>query len=128
MGAFANFATEGTGFSSKFPGIKPLIVTLPSQFYFPVKREINLAHGCISSYAESIENVLSRPEKGTAICIVIGGAEEALNAHPNNYDLKLATRKGFIKLALKHGSWLVPMYNFGENNAYDQVNFYKKYE
>uniref|UniRef100_A0A914CZ44 diacylglycerol O-acyltransferase n=1 Tax=Acrobeloides nanus TaxID=290746 RepID=A0A914CZ44_9BILA len=122
LGAFANFATEATGFSVKFPGIKPLIVTLPSQFYFALKREINLAHGAISSYAESIENALNGSKKGTAICIVVGGAEEALNARPDNYDLKLATRKGFVKLAIRNGAWLVPMYNFGENNAYGQVD------
>lgn len=52
---------------------------------------------------------------------MIGGAEEALNSRPDNYDLKLATRKGFVKLAIKHGAWLVPMYNFGETSAYDQV-------
>ena len=30
-GAFANFATEGSGFSKKFPGIKPHVMTLKSK-------------------------------------------------------------------------------------------------
>lgn len=78
--------------------------------------------GAVSSEKESIEYLLSGP-KGNAIGIVLGGAEEALDAHPDNYDLRLSSRKGFVKLAIKHGAHLVPMYNFGENKAYDQVNF-----
>jgi 2-acylglycerol O-acyltransferase 2 len=121
FGLFGNIATESTGFSRLFPGIKPLIVTLPIVFYLPFRREVNLAHGSISSDAKSIENALQEQNKGTAVFIVVGGVEEALNAHPNNYDLKLASRKGFVKLSLENGAWLVPMYHFGENNVYDQV-------
>ena len=32
-GAFANFATEGSGFSKKFPGIKPHVLTLKSKYF-----------------------------------------------------------------------------------------------
>uniref|UniRef100_A0A914CZ53 Acyltransferase n=1 Tax=Acrobeloides nanus TaxID=290746 RepID=A0A914CZ53_9BILA len=121
IGTFGSFCTEATGFSETFPGIKPLLVTLPSQFWFPFRRELVISSGCISSYAESIGNVLSKPNRGVAVGIVVGGAEEALEARPDNFDLKLSTRKGFIRLALKHGAWLVPMYNFGENRIYNQV-------
>ncbi|KAK7925412.1 hypothetical protein WMY93_007722 [Mugilogobius chulae] len=35
----------------------------------------------------------------------------------------LKNRKGFVKLALQKGSDLVPVYSFGENDAYKQVIF-----
>jgi len=34
VGAFANFATEGSGFSQKFPGIKPHVLTLKGNCSF----------------------------------------------------------------------------------------------
>uniref|UniRef100_A0A914EM96 diacylglycerol O-acyltransferase n=1 Tax=Acrobeloides nanus TaxID=290746 RepID=A0A914EM96_9BILA len=121
IGAFGSFCTEATGFSKNFPGITPYQVTLHGQFQFPFRRELSVLCGAISSEKESIEYVLKKA-KGNAISIVLGGAEEALDCHPDNYDLRLSTRKGFVKLALKHGAHLVPMYNFGENKTYDQLD------
>ena len=80
--------------------------------------------------------------------IVIGGAAEALDAKPGIYDLCLKSRRGFCEYALKYGygldhirfsrttgtnricsfgkctrlfsADLVPMFNFGENDLYEQ--------
>ena len=52
---------------------------------------------------ESIEWITTKQGKGNAAIIVVGGAEEALEAHPNNYRLTLKNRKGFIRMALKTG-------------------------
>ncbi|KAH7730913.1 Protein Y53G8B.2 [Aphelenchoides avenae] len=120
IGSFASFCTNGTGFDKIVPGIKRHACTLASQFNFPFRREIVLQSGAISSSAESIEYVLRLEDKGHAVSIVLGGAEEALDAHADNYDLKLSTRKGFIRLAIKHGASLVPVYHFGENRIYYQ--------
>lgn len=46
---------------------------------------------------------------------------ESLYARPGRADLTLEERKGFVKLALKHGADLVPVYNFGETELYDQL-------
>uniref|UniRef100_A0A0N4Z0L4 Acyltransferase n=1 Tax=Parastrongyloides trichosuri TaxID=131310 RepID=A0A0N4Z0L4_PARTI len=121
FGHFLNFATESTGFSEMFPGIVPSLVTLPSQFLIPFRREIVKWTGSISSDVESIQHTLEHPGGGRAACIVIGGAEEALDAKPDTNDLILSRRKGFCRLALKNGASLVPLYNFGENKLYNQV-------
>uniref|UniRef100_A0A914YIU5 Acyltransferase n=1 Tax=Panagrolaimus superbus TaxID=310955 RepID=A0A914YIU5_9BILA len=121
ISSFANFATEGTGWSQIFPGVKPSLVTLPTQFQFPIRREMVLMTGTISSSSQSIEHVLTQAEKGRAVCVILGGAEEALDSHPDNFDLKLSSRKGFVKLALKTGSDLVPVYNFGETSTFRQM-------
>ena len=52
---------------------------------------------------ESINWILNKKGNGNAAIIVIGGAAEALDAKPGNYDLTLRNRKGFVRLALQNG-------------------------
>ncbi|XP_076343975.1 2-acylglycerol O-acyltransferase 2-like isoform X1 [Tachypleus tridentatus] len=121
-GAFCNFATEGTNFSEVFPQIKPHLLTLEGQFLFPFHRELFLCSGACSVSKESIEWLLTKEGKGNALVLVIGGAVEALDAHPGTVNLVLKRRKGFVRLALRHGVPLVPVFCFGENDLFDQVN------
>ena len=126
-GAFATFATEGTGFSEHFPGISPHLLTLgtirlaasltpDSNFKMPFYREIMMAHGVSSVSKRSCSKILSKGP-GTAITIVIGGAAESLSAHPGTADLTLKKRFGFIKMAIRAGADLVPVFSFGENDV-----------
>jgi hypothetical protein len=115
-----NFVTEATNITEKFK-LDFRIITLPINFRIPFHRDLELALGLISSDADSIEYALSKDTKGKAVCIVPGGAEESLDAHPGNYDLTLKDRKGFVRLALKTGSDLVPVYNFGETSIFRQI-------
>lgn len=45
FGAFCNFGTEATGFSKKFPGIKPSLATLAGNFRMPVLRDYLMSGG-----------------------------------------------------------------------------------
>lgn len=49
--------------------------------------------------------------------IVVGGAAESLSARPGTADLTLRRRLGFIKLAIREGADLVPVFSFGENDV-----------
>ncbi|RUS34772.1 diacylglycerol acyltransferase-domain-containing protein [Jimgerdemannia flammicorona] len=120
MGAFTNFATEATGFSDKFPGIKPRLLTLTSNFNLPLYRDYLMAMGCASVSRTSCENILNKGP-GSSIVIVVGGAAESLNARPGTSDLTLRKRLGFIKLAMRNGASLVPVFSFGENDLYEQL-------
>ncbi len=51
----------------------------------------------------------------------MGGAKEALNYEPESIKLVLNCRKGFIKLALRFGRDLVPVFDFGENFLFTQT-------
>lgn len=62
-----------------------------------------LSSGLVTSDKESAAHILSRKEGGNLLTIIIGGAQEALDARPGAYTLLLKNRKGFIKLALVHG-------------------------
>jgi len=121
IGCFVNFGTEATQFSATFPGIVPSICTLVGQFWFPFRREVTMMCGAIEVSKKSIKNVLTQEKTGQAIVIVVGGALEALDAHQGNFNLILNKRKGFIKIALKRGADLVPVYSFGENDLFIQV-------
>ncbi|KAJ7282078.1 DAGAT-domain-containing protein [Mycena rebaudengoi] len=120
MGALATFATEATGFSAAFPGIKPHLLTLASNFKIPLYRDVILALGICSVSKRSCSNIL-QSGPGSAIIIVVGGAAESLSAHPGTADLTLRRRLGFIKLAIRHGADLVPVFSFGENDIYEQM-------
>ncbi|CAL8384652.1 unnamed protein product [Arctogadus glacialis] len=120
-GAFGNFCTEATGFSALFPGLKPHLLMLPFWFRVPLFRDYIMTGGLVSSCKNSLSYLLSRPEGGHVAVLAIGGAPEALEARPGALKLQLLKRKGFIKLALKHGAHLVPVFSFGENELFDQV-------
>nr|XP_046237447.1 2-acylglycerol O-acyltransferase 1 isoform X2 [Scatophagus argus] len=78
-------------------------------------------HGLVSSSKSSLSYLVSRPEGGNIAVIAVGGAPEALDARPGALTLQVRNRKGFIKLALKHGAQLVPVFSFGENELFDQM-------
>lgn len=125
LGSVASFGTNATHFDRLFPGVQRSIVTLALLFHVPMTREWLLAAGAISASEASIDYVLDgadgRGRTGRAVAIVVGGAEEALHAHPGANELQLRRRHGFVRVALRHGASLVPVYNFGETDLYEQV-------
>uniref|UniRef100_A0A8C6DG98 Acyltransferase n=1 Tax=Moschus moschiferus TaxID=68415 RepID=A0A8C6DG98_MOSMO len=118
VGSFCNFATEGTGSSQLFPGLRFSLAVLNCLLYLPGHREYFLSCGVCSVNRESLDFVLSEPQLGRAVVIVVGGANEALYAIPGEHCLTLRNRKGFVRLALRHGASLVPVYSFGENDIF----------
>jgi len=120
VGAFTNFATEATGFSQVFPGITLSLLTLSVNFKVPFFREYIMALGVCDVGNVSCDNILQKGP-GNAIMIVVGGAAEALDSHPGSYDLVLARRKGFVRVALENGASLVPVISYGETDVFDQV-------
>ncbi|XP_010022611.1 PREDICTED: 2-acylglycerol O-acyltransferase 2 [Nestor notabilis] len=113
-GAFLNFCTEASGFSTLFTGLSTYIHVC--SVFFPL-----CPPGLVSSDKESASYVLKKPEGGNALAIIIGGAQEALDARPGSCTLLLKNRRGFVRLAIEHGTPLVPVFSFGENDLFEQV-------
>ncbi|CAJ0913645.1 406_t:CDS:2, partial [Entrophospora sp. SA101] len=109
-------------FSKEFPGIKCRLLTLASNFNIPLYRDYLMAQGLASVSRQSCENILCRKGPGHSIMIVVGGAGESLNARPGIYDLVLKKRLGFIKLSIRSGACLVPVFSFGENDIWEQAD------
>uniref|UniRef100_A0A7I5E677 Acyltransferase n=1 Tax=Haemonchus contortus TaxID=6289 RepID=A0A7I5E677_HAECO len=122
MAVTSNFASEGTDKSKVFPGIRFSVCTLASNFQVMFTREFLLLCGLIDCSKESIANALTEQKTGRAIVLAVGGAEEALEARPGAHKLKLLTRKGFVEQATRNGASLVPVYSFGENDLYNQLD------
>ncbi|XP_046876535.1 2-acylglycerol O-acyltransferase 2 [Hypomesus transpacificus] len=120
-GAFTNFCVYATGFRDKFPGFTCYMLMLPLWFRAPFFRDYIMCAGLIPSDKGSASYLLRRKEGGNAVVIAVGGAPEALDARPGAYILLLAKKKGFVKLAMEHGAHLVPVFSFGENELFDQV-------
>ena len=59
---------------------------------------------------------------GSALAVIVGGATEALHSRPGTADLVLLRRKGFFRMALRHGARLAPVYAFGETELYRQYH------
>lgn len=121
LGAFGNFATEGAGFESLFPGINLRFLVLNSNFQIPFYELFLTILGICDASKESCNYILKQG-KGNSILLVIGGSKEALDARPSSeYLLTLKNRKGFVKIALANGASLVPVFSFGENDLYQQL-------
>uniref|UniRef100_A0A6A7FQS4 Acyltransferase n=1 Tax=Hirondellea gigas TaxID=1518452 RepID=A0A6A7FQS4_9CRUS len=122
VGAFTTFAIDGTNWNQTFPGLTPYLLTLEVLFLMPFYRELFLCSGAVSATRQSMDHLLGTEATGRALCLVVGGAPESLDSHPHKLILHLEERKGFAKMALRHGASLVPMFAFGENDVYDQVD------
>ncbi|XP_037941777.1 2-acylglycerol O-acyltransferase 2-like [Teleopsis dalmanni] len=116
-----------------YPGVRPKIGTLDMHFFTPIMRELLRLWGLVSVSKESLMYHLTKsndpkhPDNkdgftSNAVAILVGGAQEALDSHPGRYILTLKRRKGFVKLAIRTGSPIVPSFSFGEVDIFDQVN------
>jgi len=120
-GAFACFATDGMKFSKVFPGLIPHLLTLKEMFFIPFFRELWASTMACAATKDSMEYLLTQPG-GQMVVLVPGGAPESLNCDKGEIRLILKQRKGFIKLAIRCGSDLVPCFTFGENIIYDKIS------
>lgn len=130
MGAFLNFVSNHSKWSTLFPRIRPRLTTLAMNFYNPISRELYLNLGMSSVSAKSLTAVLKQSNDpkdksnrdgctSTAAGIIVGGEREQRYAAPNVYKFVLKNRKGFVRIALKAGASLVPAISFGENDTFE---------
>lgn len=117
FGAVLSLGSNCNGIYDLMPGFTFHVQTLPIQFYVPFWREMLRFAGMGDASAKTIETTLTSGP-GQCAVLVVGGAEESLLASPNTNDLLLSKRKGFVKLALRSGAHLVPVFGFGETNIY----------
>ncbi|XP_055479619.1 2-acylglycerol O-acyltransferase 2 isoform X2 [Psammomys obesus] len=101
--------------------IRPYMMMLTLWFRAPFFRDYIMSGGLVTSEKVSADHILNRKGGGNLLAIIVGGAQEALDARPGAYRLLLRNRKGFVRLALIHGAALVPVFSFGENNLFNQV-------
>ncbi|XP_073943318.1 2-acylglycerol O-acyltransferase 2-A-like isoform X2 [Choristoneura fumiferana] len=122
-GAFGAFATNALDFYKIFPGMKCNMMTLGAHFLVPLFRDLILALGGCPASRESILYLLdAKKNKGNCVTLIVGGAAEALDAHPGEYNVILSRRKGFVRIAMTSGAPLVPVFSFGEPDVFRPLN------
>ncbi|KAM3967208.1 2-acylglycerol O-acyltransferase 2-A-like [Aphomia sociella] len=122
-GAIGSFATNALDFYKVFPGMTSHLITLGGHFLIPFFRDLILAMGSCSSSLESLLYLLDKKKhQGKCVALIVGGAAEALDSHPGEYKVILSRRKGFIKVAIKSGAPLVPVFSFGEPDVFRPFN------
>ena len=102
------------------------MVTIKACFLIPLFRELLSSCGFMESAEEAIKRAISTRNCSNEcrfFGFVIGGAEEALYAHPGTMRLILKCRRGFFRLALQYGATVVPVLAVGETDLYDTVVF-----
>uniref|UniRef100_A0A8D8YAP9 Acyltransferase n=1 Tax=Cacopsylla melanoneura TaxID=428564 RepID=A0A8D8YAP9_9HEMI len=121
-GPNCNFSSNAPEFGSLFPGLSPSLLTVNYNFWMPLFRELLLAKGFLSVSERSIAHTLNKSKGGRVLCIMVGGLRECSKCRPGRYEIILKPRKGFVRLAIKTGTPLVPVFTFGETDLYDQAS------
>ena len=87
----------------------------PVLFSVPVLREVLMLANARSVDASTLDKLLAA---GHTIGVQPGGIPEQLHTDHRREVAVFPPKLGFIRLAMKHGTDLLPAYIFGENQAY----------
>lgn len=88
-------------------------------FYAPILREILLLLGCRDAGRTTINSLL---DADRSIGCSPGGVWEQLHTDSKAEQCFVMTNAGFLRLAMKHGRPVVPIYAFGENQLYTTMD------
>jgi hypothetical protein len=87
-----------------------------AMFWAPIFGKLLQLMGAVSVGRASVNRVL---DSGNSIMIVPGGIDEVLEGTFDDKEvLYLAKRKGFCRVAMEHGSGLIPCFCFGESDLF----------
>eukprot|EP00929_Paragymnodinium_shiwhaense_P055215 TRINITY_DN27685_c0_g1_i1.p1 TRINITY_DN27685_c0_g1~~TRINITY_DN27685_c0_g1_i1.p1 ORF type:complete len:351 (+),score=58.77 TRINITY_DN27685_c0_g1_i1:88-1140(+) len=112
------YVTAG-GWNSFFYDHSPPVVGLIADglLHAPIFRFLFVVLvGAVDSASKS--TLLKKLRRRESVALIPGGFEEATITKPGTDRVFLRHRKGFIKYALQNGYALVPVYTFGENDTY----------
>ena len=92
------------------------ILASDAVFWVPILRNLWYWLGLRSVSRESIDRLLD--EEKTSIVLCPGGITECLVMQPYNEAVYLRRRKGFVRMAKKHGASIVPVFGVGQSEMY----------
>lgn len=112
-------------------GLASVTVVHPVFFHLPFAREVFLRFGMSAASLENFQYIL---QKGPGHAIVAwpgGGREMELFEH-HSMRVRVASVRGFARLALEHGAQLVPVITFGDNDTYvlttyDKISYFRRF-
>jgi len=118
-GVYSDFRVLIDGmFCQRGAPIKSLAATV--LFRLPFIREVALWTGCVDARRSVAERCL---KSGDSLLVLPGGEAEQIRTKYGRELIYLKKRKGFIKLAIRQGVPVVPMYVFGVSDYYYTSDF-----
>lgn len=93
-----------------FPKMR--IGVAPIALRIPVIRQLMHWIDCMKADKASLEGALAA---GNSICLFPGGIAEMVRTEMGQERILLKSRKGFARIALEHGTPIVPVYVFGQS-------------
>jgi len=102
------------GFGAALPQEAPTAAASVTKL-FPILKDVLAVFGLIDASSKTLSKRLSKP-RGTFV-LYIGGMIELFYSSPKEEVVFLKERKGFIKLALRSGADVVPVYMFGNTTV-----------
>ncbi|CAH0364461.1 unnamed protein product [Pelagomonas calceolata] len=87
----------------------------------PILKDVVGVFGCIDASGSYLKSRLQR-RKGSVV-LYVGGMVELFYASPKKETVFLKQRKGFVKLALRTGADLVPVYLFGNTTSLEALKW-----
>tara|TARA_B110001452_G_scaffold262538_1_gene262705 strand:- start:1478 stop:2437 length:960 start_codon:yes stop_codon:yes gene_type:complete len=84
-------------------------------FYVPLLRELLLLLGVRDAGRANLQSLL---RSGYSVAVCPGGIWEMVNTRHDQEQIFLQRNLGFIRLAMRHGLPIVPIYTFGENQLF----------
>lgn len=124
FGIFNFVFGDTSGFKAHFPDSAGVLVGVANALlHIPIVGTLFSYFGFIPASKKSLEEAC-----GTEYDLVVvpGGIAEMTKYHPDKEVLYLKARFGFIRMALKHGRSVVPVYGFGENNTFVVYRWFKR--
>uniref|UniRef100_K3X4M3 Acyltransferase n=1 Tax=Globisporangium ultimum (strain ATCC 200006 / CBS 805.95 / DAOM BR144) TaxID=431595 RepID=K3X4M3_GLOUD len=114
----SRLATYGGCWEKVFPNIAARLLGASAVFYVPLAREICLWLNAVDASRSTAEKVI---KSGKSVLVYPGGVPEIFLMEPDSKENKimLKSRLGFVKLAIRHGAELVPVFIFGEKWLYN---------
>lgn len=123
FGLFSMVFGISSGFQNLFPNSKGVLVGVANALlHIPVLGTFFAYFGFIPASKKSLNKAC---ETDFDIVVVPGGIAEMTKYQPDKEVLYLRKRYGFIRLAMRHGRTIVPIYGFGENNTFQQFSCFK---
>jgi 1-acyl-sn-glycerol-3-phosphate acyltransferase len=127
LGLFSLVFQRASGFQQQFSPQRPregmLVAVASALLHVPLLGRLFSWFGFIPASRASLNAAC---ETRNDLVIVPGGIAEMTLIQQTGIELVyLSKRKGFIKLAVKHGRPLVPVYCFGETKIFHQYRFFE---
>lgn len=117
-----SFATGGICYAMANFRLHPVLRKLEGNlmaasviFYVPIMRELLMILGCRDAGKKTVASLL---EKNRSLGCSPGGIWEQLHTDSRREQCFVMRNMGFLRLALKHGRPVVPIYAFGESQLY----------